>query len=79
MDQLNGIYGYLVEKYVSLNKNDVITNCFFNLKLEGVYTNNEKLADELIEKAHNALNLKDFEELFSIVNLLYEIDEREVK
>ena len=79
LDELEDIHGLLVEKYVSLNKNEVIVECFFNLKLEGVYTNNEKLADELIEKAQIALNTNDYDELFSIVNVLYEIDERTIK
>jgi hypothetical protein len=78
-DELKDIHAALVERYVVLNSDDVVVSCFFNLKLEGIYTNNEKLADELIEKAHDALNLKDFDELFSIVNLLYELDEREAK
>ena len=78
-EELKEIHATLVERYVMLNRDDVIVSCFFNLKLEGIYTNNEKLADELIEKAHDALNLKDFDELFSIVNVLYELDEREAK
>jgi hypothetical protein len=78
-NELKEIHASLVEKYVAINKNDVIVSCFFNLKLEGVYKSNEKLADELIEKAHDALNLRDFEGLFAIVNLLYELDERDVK
>ena len=36
-----------------------------------------KLADELIEKAHDAADNKDYEELFDIINLLYELDERD--
>lgn len=76
LNELKDIHASLVERYVSLNRNDVITNCFFNLKLEGIYTNNERLADELIEKAHAALNLNDFEALFGIVNALFELDER---
>ena len=75
-DELKGIYSTLVERYVELNRNSVIQECFFNLKLEGIYANSEKLADELIEKAQMALNLQDFEELFGIVNVLYELDER---
>ncbi len=79
LDELKGIHAFLIEEYVRSNENDVIVSCFFNLKLEGVYTNNEKLADELIEKAQSALNLNDFEELLSISNVLYELDEREIK
>ena len=77
LDELKDTYSLLVEKYVSANRNDVIEECFFNLKLEGIYTNNEKLADELIENANAALADNDYEELFDIVNLLYEIDERD--
>ena len=77
LNELKDIHASLIERYVSLNRNDVIANCFFNLKLEGIYTNNEKLADELIEKAHAALNLNDFEALFDMVNALFELDERE--
>jgi ABC-type proline/glycine betaine transport system ATPase subunit len=77
LDELKDTYSLLVERYVSTNRNDVIEECFFNLKLEGIYTNNEKLADELIEKANVALASDDYEELFGIVNVLYEIDERD--
>ena len=79
LDKLRQYHRSMIEKYVSLNKNDVIEECFFNLKLEGIYTNNEKLAGELIEKAHAALNGKDYDELLNIVNLLYELDERLIK
>ena len=34
-------------------------------------------ADELIERAHDAMDDNDYGELFDIVNLLYELDERE--
>ena len=77
LDELKDTYSLLIEKYVSTNRNDVIEECFFNLKLEGIYTNNEKLADELIENANAALADNDYEGLFDIVNLLYEIDERD--
>jgi len=76
LDGLKGYYTYLIEKYVSLNPDRVIEDCYFNLKLDGIYSNNELLADELIEKAQDALNVKDYDELFDIVNLLYELDER---
>jgi hypothetical protein len=76
LNELKDIHASLVERYVSINRNGVITNCFFNLKFEGIYTNNEELADELIEKAHAALNLNDFEALFDMVNALLELDER---
>lgn len=79
LDKLRQYHRSMIEKYVYLNKNDVIKECFFNLKLEGIYTNNEKLAGELVEKAHVALNGKDYDELLNIVNLLYELDERLIK
>lgn len=77
LDELGEIYRILIERYVSDNRDDVIEECFFNLKLEGIYTNNEELADELIEKANAALSDKDYERLFGIVSVLYEIDERD--
>ena len=77
LDELKVFHSNLIEKYVALNKNRVIEECFINFKFEGIYTLNEKLADELIERAHDAINNNDYEELFNIVNLLYELDERE--
>ena len=77
LDELKDTYSLLVEKYVSANRDDVIEECFFNLKLDGIYNKNEKLADELIENANAALADNDDEELFDIVNVLYEIDERD--
>ena len=77
LDELKDTYSLLVEKYVSANRDDVIEECFFNLKLDGIYNKNEKLADELIENANAALADNDYEELFDIVNVLYEIDERD--
>ena len=77
LDELKNFHSNLIEKYVTLNKNSVIKECFINFKFEGIYTNNEKLADELIEKAHDAMDNNDYMELFDIVNLLYELDERD--
>ena len=77
LDELKELHSNLIEKYVTLNKNEVIEECFINLKFEGIYNNNEKLAEELIEKAHDAADNNDYEKLFDIVNLLYEIDERD--
>ena len=76
-DELKEFHSNLIEKYVTLNRNHVIEECFINLKFEGIYTSNEKLADELIEKAHDAMDNRDYDELFNITNLLYELDERE--
>lgn len=77
LDELKEFHSNLIEKYVTLNKNQVIEECFINLKFEGIYDNNEEFADELIEKAHDAADNKDYEELFDIINLLYELDERD--
>ncbi|WP_407424562.1 Hsp70 family protein [Methanobrevibacter sp.] len=77
LDELKNFHSSLIEKYVALNKNRVIEECFVNLKFEGIYANNERLADELIERAHDAMDDNDYGELFDIVNLLYELDERE--
>ncbi len=75
-DRLNEIYDSLVEKYVVLKRNDVITTCFFNLRYEGIYTKNRAMANELIENAIIALNNRDYNMLYSIITQLYEIDER---
>jgi hypothetical protein len=75
LDKLKEYYRSLIGRYVSLNKNRVIGECFFNLKLNGVYSN-ENGANNLIEEGQLALNTKDFDELFFIVNRLYELDER---
>jgi 3-methyladenine DNA glycosylase AlkD len=78
-DELKGFHTQLIEKYVKLNRNRVIEECYFNLKFNGIYLSNEEFASELFENAEKALNEKDYDELFSIVNLLYEIDERLIK
>ena len=77
LDELKDTYSLMVEKYVSANRDDVIEECFFIFFLDGIYNKNEKLADELIENANAALADNDYEELFDIVNVLYEIDERD--
>ena len=77
LNELNEFHTDLIEKYVELNKNQVIEECFINLKFEGIYTNNKKLADELIEKAHISIDKNNYNELFDIINLLYELDERD--
>ena len=75
LEKLKAFYISLIEKYVELNRNEVIEECFFNLKLNGIFTDNEDFAADLIEKAHHALSLNDYDELLDIVNILYEIDE----
>lgn len=76
LDKLDEIYDLLSEKYVILNRDDVITSVFFNLRYEGVYTKNAALSEVLIENAIEALNDKDFNQLFRISNKLYQLDER---
>lgn len=78
LDDLKDLHAHLIEKYVILNRNNVIRECYFNLKLEGVYSSNQGLAYELFEKGQVALSKNDNEELFNIVNLLYELDERKL-
>ncbi len=74
-NKLKEFHSNLIERYVALNKNDVIEECFFNLKVYGIFTN-KKLAGDLIEKANLLLSNNNYEELFKIVNQLYELDER---
>ena len=78
LKQLKRYHSDLVARYVALNRDSVLEECYFNLKLEGIYTNNEKLADELIGKAQDCLNMYDYDELCHIVELLYELDERHI-
>lgn len=75
-NELKKYHKSLIEKYVSLNRNMVIEECFFYLKFEGIYEKNERQAQYLIEKAHNYLNKHDYVRLFRIINQLYELDER---
>lgn len=70
---LRSIHAQLIEKYVLLNRDDVIKACFFNLIYEGIYTVS---IDGLSEKAIGAIEDKDYDLLFKIVNKLYELDER---
>lgn len=75
LNKLKNIYVKLIEEYVNLNKNEVIEACFFNLRYDGVYANQSK-ADGLIDDALIAISNSDYEELFGIVEKLYELDER---
>ena len=70
---LRSIHGQLIEKYVLLNRDDVIKACFFNLIYEGIYTVS---IDGLSEKAIGAIEDNDYDLLFKILNKLYELDER---
>lgn len=75
LEKLKEYHSRLIKKYVLLNRNTVIEECFFNLKLEGIYSD-ERQANELIENAEIALADSNYSELFKIVNRLYELDER---
>lgn len=77
LERLKDYHSSLIKKYVLLNRNTVIEECFFNLKLEGIYSD-ETQAGELFEKAEFALADSDYAELFEIVNQLYELDERQL-
>lgn len=59
-----------------MHKNEVIESVFFNLKYEGVYIENQDLANELIDKSLKSINNSNYKELFNYVNKLYELDER---
>ncbi|WP_407375881.1 Hsp70 family protein [Methanobrevibacter sp.] len=76
LQKLNDFHSLLIEKYTSINAEEVMRDCFTNLKFEGIYSSNEGFSRELIEKGELALNLNDFDDLLEIVNLLYELDER---
>lgn len=76
--KLKEIYVKLIEIYVSINREEVIRACFFNLRYAGVYTSNPSQAHDLIRKALIAINLNDYDELLDIVNELYALDEREL-
>lgn len=74
--QLAKIHAELIESYVSLNRDDVIVDVFFNLRYDGVFSTSKSLAEEFIKDGLAALNASDYPELFSTVKKLYEIDER---
>ncbi len=75
-EKLEEIYDALMETYVMLNRDEVIISCFFNLKAEGIYSNNEELYEKLSKKASKALDSHDFDKLAEVMIALYEIDER---
>ena len=76
MDDLEEIYGDLIEKYVMSNEDNVLIDVFFNLRYDGIYTTNKQLSEEFIKEGFIALNNLDYDNLFEIVEKLYEIDER---
>ena len=73
IDVLYDVHSQLIEEYVTLNRDEVIKNSFFNLIYEGIYSS---YPDELIKKALGAINDSDYDLLFIIVKELYELDER---
>ena len=73
IDILHEVHSQLIEKYVTLNREEVIKNLFFNLIYEGIYSD---YPDELIKEALGAINESDYDLLFDIVKKLYERDER---
>ena len=75
-DKLKDIHYGLIEDYVFLNKNKVIEEVFFNLRYCGIFGENKEKSDELIKNGLVMLANQDFNELFRIVNELYQIDER---
>ena len=76
IDMLNEIYADIIEKYVILNEDNVLIDVFFNLRYDGIYTTSRQLAEEFIKDGLVALNDMDYDELFKIIEKLYEIDER---
>ena len=75
-DRLVKVHESLIEKYVLLNGDKVIEECFFNLRIHGIYVENQVYSNELIDEAFSALESSDYDKLFEIVNELYRIDER---
>ena len=74
-NNLKDYYNYLIETYVELNRNSVIEECFFNLKIDGIYLD-DIIAKKLIENGQVALNKRNYGELLKIINQLYELDKR---
>lgn len=75
-NELNNIYTELIEKYVKLNRKEVMESVFFNLRYDGVYSKNPEVAEDLITKSLNAISESDYNQLFKYINKLYELDER---
>lgn len=73
---LKAIHEKLIDEYYKLNKNNVIEECFFNLRYEGVYSQNLELSQNLIQKALLLLNKQNYDDLVEIIIKLYDIDER---
>lgn len=75
LSQLKRLHTWLIEEYVRLNKNNVIKECYYNLKHYGIYQDSQTY-DDLTTEAEKALSSQDYEKLFFIVNQLYELDKR---
>lgn len=76
IDELDEIYLDLIEKYVILNEDNVLIDVFFNLRYDGIYTASKQLSEEFIKEGFIAINSLDYDNLFKIIEKLYEIDER---
>ncbi|MBQ6218995.1 MAG: Hsp70 family protein [Methanosphaera sp.] len=75
-EKLFQILEKLIELYIKLYQKDVITSVFFNLKYEGIYTENEEISEKLFEEASKYLSTHNYKELYNYIKQLYEIDER---
>lgn len=75
-EKLYQVLQKLVELYIKLYRNDVVTSIFFNLKYEGIYTENEEISEKLLEEASKYLSTHNYKELYNYIKQLYEIDER---
>jgi len=72
--RLKAIHEQLIEEYVKENRNEVIRDCFYNLKYEGIYSSNQAI--ELIEKGQVELDNSNYDNVICIITELYELDER---
>jgi serine/threonine protein kinase/actin-like ATPase involved in cell morphogenesis len=73
IEALRNVRNQLIEKYVILNRNEVIKECFFNLIYDGVYADS---IGPLSQKAIEAIDNNDYVLLLEIVNKLYKLDLR---
>lgn len=79
LDNLRRYHASLVEKYTLSNRDEVIKECFYHLKFEGIYSSNKNFSLQLIESGKHAMRSGDFDALLDVVNLLYELDERGIR
>ena len=73
-DALKNIHEQLIHEHVMKNREKTIRDCFYNLKHEGIYSDN--LANRLIEKGQIELENSNYDALIGIITKLYELDER---